>query len=44
MKNQGRGTLRSNTSYEYDNPAARNMSHEEEFDDNNYESIDETDV
>ena len=25
-----------------DNPAAQNMPHEEDFDDNNYESIDET--
>ena len=27
-----------------DNPAAQNMPHEEDFDDNNYESIDETAV
>ena len=27
-----------------DNPAAQNMPHKEEFDDNNYESIDETTV
>ena len=25
-----------------ENPAAQNMPHEEEYDDNNYESIDET--
>ena len=28
----------------YDNPATKNMPHEEEYDDNNYESIDETAV
>ena len=28
----------------FDDPAAQNMPHEEEFDDNNYESIDETTV
>ena len=28
----------------YDNPTAKNMPQEEEFDDNNYESIDETTV
>ena len=27
-----------------DNPAAQNMPHKEDFDDNNYESIDETTV
>ena len=27
-----------------DNPVAQNMPHEEDFDDNNYESIDETTV
>ena len=27
-----------------DNPAAQNMPHEEEFDDNNYKSIDETTI
>ena len=26
----------------YDNPASKNMSHEEEYNNNNYESIDET--
>ena len=26
------------------NPASKNMSHEEEYDDNNYESIDKTTV
>ena len=28
----------------YDNPTAKNMPNEEEYDDNNYESIDETTV
>ena len=28
----------------YDNPTTKNMPREEEFDDNNYESIDETAV
>ena len=28
----------------YNNPATKNMSHEEDYDDNNYESIDETAV
>ena len=28
----------------WDNPAAQNMPHEEDFDDKNYESIDETAV
>ena len=27
-----------------ENPASKNMSHKEEYDDNNYESIDETAV
>ena len=27
-----------------DNPTSKNMPHEEEYDDNNYESIDETAV
>ena len=28
----------------YNNPTAKNMPHKEEYDDNNYESIDETTV
>ena len=28
----------------FDNPASKNMPHEEEYDDNNYKSIDETTV
>ena len=43
MKNQGKGTPRSSTKLMVcKNPAAKNMPHEEEYDDNNYESIDET--
>ena len=42
-KNQGRGTLRSNTSYEYATILQPKIClNEEEFDDNNYESTDET--
>ena len=45
MKNQGRGIPRFNMKLRIaDNPAAQNMPHKEEFDDNNYESIDETTV
>ena len=44
-KNQGRGTPRSNINCKVcENPAAKNMPHEEEYDDNNYELIDETAV
>ena len=43
MKNQGRDTLKYKLKI-CDNPASKNMPHEEEYDDNNYESIDETAV
>ena len=45
MKNQGRGHPKVQYKlWVCDNPTAKNMSHEEEFDNNNYESIDETAV
>ena len=42
-KNQGRGTPKVQYKLRVcKNPAAKNMPHEKEYDDNNYESIDET--
>ena len=44
-KNQGRGIPRFNTKLRLAyNPAAQNMPHEEDYSNNNYESIDETAV
>ena len=44
-KSQGRDTLRSITSYEYATILQqKNTPHEEEFNDNNHESMDETAV
>ena len=44
MKNQGRGTAGSIQIGVCINPTAKNMPHEEEYDSNNYESIDKTAV
>ena len=43
MKNERKDTPKSSTNYRCaKTPAAQNMPHEEEHDDNNYESIEET--
>ena len=43
MKNRGKGNPRFNINLKLaDNPAAQNMPHEEDYSNNNYESIDET--
>ena len=45
MRNQGRDIPRFSINWDYViTQAAQNMPHEEDFDDNNYESIDETTV
>ena len=45
MKNRRRGTPKVQYKLRVcENPAAKNMPHKEEYDDNNYESIDQTAV
>ena len=42
MRNWGKGNPRFNISKIADNPAAQNMPHEEDYSNNNYESINKT--